>query len=240
MDYVPNTDAQLQEMLRVIGARSFDELIEALPPQIRAAQLDLPKGQAEAAVLAHFEALSAQNRPVTEMTSFLGAGSYAHWVPTVVDAQAMRGEWLTPYTPYQAEASQGTLQAIYEFQSMICELMQMEVANASVYDGASAAAEAVVLALRATGRSRILISETVHPHVRQVVATYLGGASAILQELPSVNGITDLEALGKAMREDVACVLMQQPNVFGCLEPMAQASAMSHRFGRCSSLRFIP
>ncbi len=231
MDYAPNTEAQLEDMLRVIGVDSFEELIEAVPEAIRQPALDLPDGEAEAAVISHFEALAARNRPLSATTSFLGAGAYHHLIPTVVDALASRGEWLTPYTPYQAEASQGTLQVIYEFQTMICELMQMEVSNASMYDGASAAAEAVVLAMRATGRNRVLVSETVHPHVRQVIATYLSGAQAVLQDIPSVNGVTDLEALGKAMREDVAGVVLQQPNVFGALEPMAQASALTHRFG---------
>ncbi|MBI3011472.1 MAG: aminomethyl-transferring glycine dehydrogenase subunit GcvPA, partial [Candidatus Omnitrophica bacterium] len=141
------------------------------------------------------------------------------------------GEWLTPYTPYQAEASQGTLQAIYEFQSMVCELLQMDVANASLYDGASAAAEAALLTLRVTERPRVLVSEALHPHARQALATYLSGARTILQEIPTVNGVTDMEALGKAMRDDVACVIMQQPNVFGCLEPMVQAGGLAHRFG---------
>ena len=231
MDYAPNTDAQLDQMLRSTGVRSFDELIDAVPEAIRHPKLDLPEGQVEADVLADFERLSRLNRPVGETISFLGAGAYHHLIPTVVDAVASRGEWLTPYTPYQAEASQGTLQMIYEFQSMVCELLGMEVANASVYDGASAAAEAVVLAMRATSRPRVLVSETVHPHIRQVIATYVSGAELVLQTIPSVNGVTDLEALGKAMREDVAAVVMAQPNIFGCLEPMAQAAELAHRFG---------
>ena len=231
MDYVPNTEAQLAEMLRAIGADSFAELIEAVPENIRFPQIDLLPAAAEMAVLQRMESLAAQNRMTQNMRSFLGAGAYAHFVPTAVDALASRGEWLTPYTPYQAEASQGILQAIYEFQSMVCQLMQMEVANASVYDGASAAAEAVVLALRATNRTRVLLSEALHPHVRQVIATYLSGAEITLQEIPFINGVTDIEALSKSLRDDVACVVMQQPNVFGCLEPMADASQLVHRFG---------
>ncbi|PIQ84147.1 MAG: aminomethyl-transferring glycine dehydrogenase, partial [Candidatus Omnitrophica bacterium CG11_big_fil_rev_8_21_14_0_20_63_9] len=130
-----------------------------------------------------------------------------------------------------AEASQGTLQAIYEFQTMVCELMQMEVANASLYDGASSVGEAGILALRATERRRILVSEAVHPHAREVLATYLQGAQATLQLLPTVNGVTDLEALDKALKDDIACVILQHPNVFGCLEPMAQAAELAHRVG---------
>ena len=231
MDYAPNTDAQLQDMLRVVGVSSFDELVRAVPAQFRQQALDLPSGLAEAQVLTLCEDHAARNRSLKDITSFLGAGTYHHLIPTVVDALAARGEWLTPYTPYQAEASQGTLQAIYEFQTMVCELMDMEVANASLYDGASSVGEAAVLTLRATNRPRILVSEGLHPHAREVLATYLAGAGAVLQEVPTVNGVTDLEALGKAVRDDVAGMIMQQPNIFGCLEPMAQAAQMTHRFG---------
>ncbi len=231
MDYVPNTEAQLQDMLRTIGAASFEELVQAVPASLRASRGTMGPGLVEAQVLELTGKLAADNRSITSLTSFLGAGAYQHLIPTAVDALAARGEWLTPYTPYQAEASQGTLQAIYEFQTMICELMQMDVANASLYDGASSLAEAAVVSLRATERPRIVYSEAIHPHARQVLATYLSGTSAILQEIPTVNGVTDLEALGKALREDVACVMLQQPNVFGCLEPMEQAAQLAHRVG---------
>ncbi len=231
MDYVPNTNDQLQDMLRTIGVGSFEELINTVPPELHQRGLEIPSGLAEAQVLELCEGLAARNRPMTEQVSFLGAGAYRHLIPTVVDAIASRGEWLTPYTPYQAEASQGTLQAIYEFQTMICELFQMDVANASLYDGASGVGEAAVLSRRATQRPRLLVSEAMHPHARQTLATYLSGAEAIVQEVPTVNGVTDLEVLGKALKDDVACVMLQQPNVFGCLEPMAQASALTHRIG---------
>ncbi len=231
MDYAPNTDAQLDEMLRAIGVRSFDELIHTVPERFRHCALDIPSGLTEPQVLELGEGLASQNRSLQVVASFLGAGAYAHLIPTVVDAIASRGEWLTPYTPYQAEASQGLLQAIYEFQTMVCELLQMDVANASMYDGASSVAEAAVLSFRAMERPRILISEAVHPHARQVVATYLGGTPTVVQTIPTVNGVTDVEALGKALRDDVACVVLQQPNIFGCLEPMAQASDLTHRVG---------
>ena len=231
MDYAPNTDEQLHEMLRTIGVSSFEELLSTVPSELHLRSLEAPSGLAEAQVVELGEGFAARNRSLKDVTSFLGAGAYHHLIPTVVDALAARGEWLTPYTPYQAEASQGTLQAIYEFQTMICELFQMEVANASLYDGASSVAEAAVLSRRAAERPRILISEAVHPHARQVVAAYLSGAHAILQEIPTVNGVTDLEALSKALRDDVACVILQQPNVFGCLEPMGQAGQLTHRVG---------
>ncbi len=231
MDYAPNTDDQLDDMLRTIGVSSFDELIRAVPAELHRRAIEVPAGLAEAEMIALGERLAGENRSLKDTASFLGAGSYAHLIPTVVDAIASRGEWLTPYTPYQAEASQGTLQAIYEFQTMVCELFQMDVANASLYDGASSVAEAVVMAHRTLERPRILISEAVHPHARQAVATYVSGAKAVVQEIPTVNGVTDLEALGRAMRDDVACAVLQQPNVFGCLEPMAQASELAHRHG---------
>lgn len=231
MDYAPNTTDQLQEMLQTIGAGSFEELLQQVPRELQRRDLDVPAGLAEAQVLELCEGLAGRNRPLTEIVSFLGAGAYAHLIPTVVDAIAARGEWLTPYTPYQAEASQGTLQAIYEFQTMVCELLQMDVANASLYDGASGVGEAGVLSLRATDRRRILVSEAVHPHARQTLATYLRGSQATLQEIPSVRGLTDLDALANTLGGDAACLILQQPNVFGCLEPMAQAGQLIHNAG---------
>jgi len=231
MDYVPNTDEQFEQMLRAIGASSFDDLLTAIPAAIRCQRFDLPRGLSEREVLELAESRANENRSLQELASFLGFGAYDHFIPTVVDTLAARGEWLTPYTPYQAEASQGTLQMIYEFQTFVCELMQMDVANASVYDGASAVAEAAVLALRSSGRMRLLVSEAVHPHARQVVATYLSGFPCVIQEIPTANGVTDLDALTASVKEDVAAVILQQPNVFGCLEPMEQASTLAHRAG---------
>ena len=231
MDYIPTTEVETQEMLRTIGASSIEDLLSEIPSEMRCNTLELPGGLSEPEVLALASSLAGRNRSLDALTSFLGFGAYHHLIPTVVEAIAARGEWLTPYTPYQAEASQGTLQMIYEFQTLVCELMQMDLANASLYDGASSLAEAAVMAVRMGRRPRVLVSETVHPHARQVVATYLGGFPCVLQDIPSVNGVTDLEALATAMKDDVACVLMQQPNVFGCLEPMAQAGELAHRSG---------
>ncbi len=231
MDYVPNTEQQLTEMLQAIGAQSFEELLSTIPAEARSRGLDVPSGLSELEVLALCESLAAGNRSVRELASFAGFGAYQHFIPTAVDAIASRGEWLTPYTPYQAEASQGTLQMMYEFQTMVSELLQMDVANASLYDGASGFAEAGVLALRLGGRTRLLVSETVHPHYREVLATYLSGFSCTVQTIPQTNGVTDLEALAAAAKDDVAAVMMQQPNVFGCLEPMEQAGELAHRIG---------
>jgi len=231
MDYAPHTDQQVSEMLGVIGARSFEDLLADIPADVRCKSFDLPPGLSESEVLTQLEAVASGNRSLRELTSFLGFGAYAHQIPTIVDTLAARGEWLTPYTPYQAEASQGTLQMIYEFQTLVCELMQMEVANASMYDGASALAEAALLALRTSGRPRLLVSEAVHPHARQVISTYLSGFPCVIQQIPHTNGVTDVEALSTALKDDVAAVVLQQPNAFGCIEPMAQAGEMAHRVG---------
>ncbi len=231
MDYAPNTQAQLELMRQAIGVDSFEELIGFVPSSLRCGSLNVPAGLAEAQIISLSEQLASTNQSLDRMACFLGAGSYRHLIPTVVDSISSRGEWLTPYTPYQAEASQGILQAIYEFQTMVCELFQMEVANASLYDGASSLAEAALLALKATDRKRLLVSEAVHPHARQVLGTYLSGTSSIIQEIPTINGVTDLEALEKAMRDDVSAVILQQPNIFGVLEPMSDASAVTHRHG---------
>ncbi len=239
MDYAPHTDAQVQEMLRAIGVTSWEELVRAVPEDLRK-PMEVPAGLTEPEVLAVAERLADANTSLQQTASFLGGGCYAHTVPTAVDAIASRGEWLTPYTPYQAEASQGILQAIYEFQTMICQLTGMDVANASVYDGASAVAEAAVLAMHATERPRLLVSEAVHPHAREVLATYVSGSHAIVQQVPTVNGVTDLEALKQSLGPDVALVLLQQPNVFGCLEPMAQAAGLAHQAGSLFAASVYP
>lgn len=240
MDYVSNTDEQLQEMLEVIGVDSYADLLESVPQSLHLKELDLPAGISESEMLQDAEKLAALNQALDRTPSFLGAGAYHHQVPTVVDAIASRGEWLTPYTPYQAEASQGILQSIYEFQTMVCELTGMDIANASLYDGASAAAEAVLLALRQTRRKRILISEAVHPHTRQVIAAYLRGSDTVIQEVATLNGVTDIEALEKSVGDDVACVLLQNPNVFGVLEPCESVSQIAHRNGGLMISSFYP
>jgi glycine dehydrogenase subunit 1 len=231
MDYAPHTDDQIREMLRAIGVESVEALVADIPAEARCRSFELPAGLSELEVLQQAETLALPTKSLRELIPCLGFGAYQHVIPSAVDSLASRGEWLTPYTPYQAEASQGTLQMIYEFQSMVGELLQMDVANASMYDGASAFAESAVMALRATGRNRILVSETVHPHYREVLATYVQGFPCVVQEIPQVEGVTDVEALAAALTDDVAAVLVQQPNVFGCLEPVEQAAELAHRAG---------
>ena len=231
MDYVSNTDEQLQEMLDAIGVESFETLLADIPRDLRASALQLPSGFSESEVVAYFQRLAFKNRSLDQLCSYLGAGMYEHFIPSAVEALSSRGEFATAYTPYQAEASQGTLQAIYEYQTMICELTGLDVANASLYDGASALAEAGLLTTRVTNRPRILVSETVHPEYRQALRTYAQGSTVVVEEVPAPDGITDPQELARRLRDDVAGVLVQSPNFFGALEPLADIAQLAHRRG---------
>src|SRR5215217_6444392 len=171
-------------MLRTLGLTSVDQLFEDIPVELRAASLDLPAPEPELELAARLRALAARNR--TDLVSFLGAGVYRHWSPPAVDQILLRGEWYTAYTPYQPEVSQGTLQSIYEYESLIAELVNLDVVSASHYDGAAATAEAALMTCRATGRRRVLVSRAVHPHYRAVLATYVDGAGLDLDEIPIV------------------------------------------------------
>ena len=220
-------------MLAAIGVASVDELFSDIPPALRADGLDLPPPQPELELAARLEALAARNQ--VDLASFLGAGVYRHWSPPTVDQILLRGEWYTAYTPYQPEVSQGTLQSIYEYESLIGELMALDVVSASHYDGATATAEGAMMTVRQTRRSRLLVSRGVHPHFRGAVATYAGGSNVTVDEIPLVSdgpdaGTTDLAALERMLRdgEPVAGVLAQQPNFLGLLEPMAEISGLAH------------
>src|SRR3954454_14633046 len=170
MDFIPHTDAERQEMLGAIGVQKFDDLVKALP--VFRGTLNVPAGLAEGEVLRLTHELATKNQAPGKLHFFLGAGAYDHFSPAAIPALMSRGEFLTSYTPYQPEVSQGTLQTLYEFQSMICELMAMDVCNAGMYEGASALAEAVLLALRETGRKEVMIPRSLHPDYKAVVATY--------------------------------------------------------------------
>ena len=231
MDYVSNTDEQLQEMLEAIGVESFEALLADIPRALRANGLQVAPGLSETEVVKEFLDLSTKNRSLDQLCSYLGAGMYEHFIPSTVDALASRGEFATAYTPYQAEASQGTLQTIYEYQTMICELTGLEVANASLYDGASATAEAALLTTRVTNRPRLLVSEAVHPEYRQVLRTYAAGSGVIIEDVPVPLGVTEPSALRERLRDDVAGVIIQSPNFFGAIEPMAEQSALAHARG---------
>ncbi|MBD0330151.1 MAG: glycine dehydrogenase, partial [Thermoleophilia bacterium] len=217
--YLPLTDEDRDAMLATVGVDSLDELFRDVPERVRLDRgLALEPPLAEADLVAHLERLAARNVHTGAELSFLGAGVYDHYVPAIVDAILERGEFLTAYTPYQPELSQGVLQAIFEYQTAICELTGMDVSNASGYDGTTVAADACFVAKHATGRTRVVVTEATNPQVRQVVKTYAPGFGLDVVEVAHRGGATDPDELADAVR-DAACVIFQQPNFFGCLEP---------------------
>jgi glycine dehydrogenase subunit 1 len=234
MTYSPHTDADREAMLAAVGVSSVDQLFDDIPRAVRATRFDIPSPLTEQEVRAELTRLAGRNR-LAEV-SFLGAGAYRRLIPAVVDEVVGRAEFATAYTPYQPEVSQGTLQAIYEFQTLVCELTAMEVASASHYDGATATAEAALMACRLTGRNRIAVSNAVHPQVRRVLATYCSGPGVEVVEIPvdlaeAGSGLTDLGAARRAAGGDVACLVVQQPNFFGGIEPMAELADAAHAAG---------
>lgn len=229
-------------MLARLGLGSLDELFASIPEKIRLdGLLELPPALTELELSAHFGELAAQNRSCDRMVSFLGGGCYDHFVPAVVDAIAGRSEYYTAYTPYQAEASQGTLQVGFEFQTICCQLTGLDVANASLYEGATSFVEGALMALSAAGRRRtLLVSETVHPEYRQSLATYLANSDAEIALVPARNGVTDAEAFARRLGEDVAATLVQSPNFFGAIEPIDRLSALAKAAGAATIQSFDP
>jgi glycine cleavage system P protein (glycine dehydrogenase) subunit 1 len=218
MGYLSLTDADRAEMLSAIGVSSIDDLFAQIPQGVRFdRELDVPEALTEVELVAHLSELAARNVHSGVELSFLGAGIYDHYVPSVVDVLLSRGEFLTAYTPYQPEMSQGVLQAIFEYQTVICELTGMDVSNASGYDGTTVAADACFVAKHTSDRSKIVLAETLNPQVRQVVKTFALGFGLDVVEVPHRDGTTDPEELGRAAA-DAAAVIFQQPNFFGCLE----------------------
>src|SRR5512144_1807217 len=212
--YLSLTDADRSAMLEAVGVSSLDELFEQIPDGVRFDRpLDVPEALPEAALVRRLEELAARNADTTRELSFLGMGIYDHYVPAIVDTFLSRGELLTAYTPYQPEMSQGILQAIFEYQTAICELTAMDVSNASGYDGTTVAADACLIARHATGRSKVVVAETVNPQVRQVVKTYAPGFGLEVVEVPHSDGTIDPARLAAAST-DAAAVLFQQPNAF--------------------------
>ncbi|HEY8347581.1 MAG TPA: aminomethyl-transferring glycine dehydrogenase subunit GcvPA [Symbiobacteriaceae bacterium] len=233
MRYIPITAADKEAMLREIGVSSTEELFAAnIPEEVRLRRpLDLPPPRSEMEVVSAIRGLVRDNADTDQYTCFLGAGAYDHYIPAVVDAIIRRGEFLTAYTPYQPEISQGVLQVIYEYQSLICELTGMAVANASLYDGASALAEAAHMALNHTGRRKLVVARTVHPHYRQVVRTYTHASGVEVVEAPLRDCQTDLEQLEGLITDEVAAVLVQMPNFLGYLEPVREIERLTHSRG---------
>ncbi|MDR3752871.1 MAG: aminomethyl-transferring glycine dehydrogenase subunit GcvPA [Terracidiphilus sp.] len=232
MRYLPKSDEERRAMLAEIGAGSIDDLFASIPAEYRIKRdLDVPRQQAESEIINYFRAAADKNS--TGYASFLGAGAYRHYRPVIIDALVQRGEFLTSYTPYQAEITQGTLQAIFEFQTMIAELTGMDVANASMYDGSTGAAEAVMMAVRVTGRHKAVVAATVHPEYREVLATYAQhqGLPTTIVGYDGKSGRVDLAALDAAITDETACVLVQSPNFFGVVEDIPAIAEIAHAKG---------
>ncbi len=232
MRYLPKSPADRAAMLAEIGVRSIDDLFATIPAEYQLRRdLDVPRQHGESEIVDAFRDYAAKN--ATGYASFLGAGCYRHYRPVMIDTVVSRGEFLTSYTPYQPEIAQGTLQAMFEFQTMICELTGMEIANASMYDGSTGAAEAIMMAVRVTGRSGAVIARTVHPEYREVVHTYAQhqGIPATEVEYERGTGRVDLAALDAAITSETACVLIQSPNFFGAIEDVPAIAAIAHAKG---------
>lgn len=226
MRYLPHTPEEVASMLKTIGVDSIDDLFDSIPKDVRLRQpLELPEAMFEPKLRKHMQLLSDRNIHVEEAKSFIGGGAYNHYIPSVISPLIKRGEFLTAYTPYQAEVSQGTLQAIYEFQTMMCELTGMEVANASNYDLSTSCAEALMMAERVSRKKKALIAKTLHPHYQQVIKTYLKNQGFELVELPyDEQGQLDASVLAEKVDDDVGALLVQSPNFFGVVEDVATIS----------------
>jgi len=235
MRYLPKSPAERAEMLRDIGASSIDDLFAIIPEEYRLTRdLEIPRQMGESEIVDHFKAAAAKN--ANGYASFLGAGVYRHYRPVLIDTIVQRGEFLTSYTPYQAEITQGTLQAIFEFQTMICELTGMDIANASMYDGSTACPEAVMMAMRVTGRDGVVVARSLHPEYREVMHTYAQHREAVTggstQEVGfEENGRLELAALDAAVSDQTACVLVQSPNFFGVIEDIPAIAEIAHKKG---------
>jgi len=229
MPFIPHTNEERIEMLAAIGVTSLDELFAEIPPELRCEGLSLPVGLSEQQALAHMTTLAGQN--ATDLTLFLGGGFYDHYVPAAVEAIISRSEFYTAYTPYQPEISQGTLQAIYEYQSAMCRLTDMEVANASMYDGGTAMYEAVMMSLRITGRNRVIVDEGVSPIYRKMLRSYTTNLGIDLAETPTEAGLADRGKIVAELNDDTAAVVVANPNFFGCLDDLTGLADAAHARG---------
>ena len=233
MRYIPNTDADCRQMLDAIGVRSVADLFADIPAAVRLKRpLRIPPALSEADLAKAMGSLAAKNADVGRYSSFLGAGSYNHFSPAIIGHLISRGEFLTAYTPYQPEISQGTLQATYEYQTLICQLTGMEVSNASMYEGASATAEAILMAHRVTGRNEVVVARSVHPEYRQVTHTYTQQINLSFQEVPFTPvGTADLKKAKGLLSDKTACLVVQNPNFFGVVEDLTELAAAAHAVG---------
>ncbi len=242
MAYVLNTRADQQAMLQQIGVDSVDELFDSIPAEYRLSRpLHVPPALCEQELTRHLGELASKNLSTDNAVCFLGGGSYDHFIPAVVDTIASRSEFYTAYTPYQAEASQGSLQTFFEFQTLICQLTGLDVANASLYEGGSAVAEAVLMALSYTGRKgKVLIAQSVHPEYRLTLQTYLANLSTRAVEIPTPAGFLDPDDLKRQLDDDTVCVIVQHPNFFGSLEEVEKLAQAAHSKGALFVVSFDP
>ncbi|MFA5498755.1 MAG: aminomethyl-transferring glycine dehydrogenase subunit GcvPA [Candidatus Cloacimonadia bacterium] len=231
MPYISNTDQDRQKMLKEIGVSSFEELIKSIPEEFRkTGKTNLEKAYSEWEMSKKISDLADKNTSTCKVNSFLGGGIYDHFVPAAVDHIVLRPEFHTSYTPYQAEVSQGTLQVIYEFQTLICELTGMEIANASMYDGATAVAEAILMSVRKNKRMKAVIAGTINPHYLEVVNAFVCGIGIEVVVVPQKDGVTDYAALEELVDDKTTCVVLQTPNFFGNLEDGFKVSEITHKF----------
>jgi len=227
--YIPNTTKDVEKMLADIGLSSTDRLFDDIPDDLKLNRsLNIGEPLTEFDIARYMNNISSKNRSINELTCFLGAGAYDHYIPSLVDHVISRSEFYTSYTPYQPEISQGTLQTIFEFQSLISNLTGMDVANASVYDGATAIAEAIIMATLETRKNEVVISATVNPEYRKVVKTYAKALNVRLIEVPEKGGITDIDSLKEVVTDDTAAVIVQNPNFFGIIEDIRDIEKITH------------
>uniref|UniRef100_A0A7C4XL00 Probable glycine dehydrogenase (decarboxylating) subunit 1 n=1 Tax=candidate division WOR-3 bacterium TaxID=2052148 RepID=A0A7C4XL00_UNCW3 len=233
MHYLPLTPCDEQKILQKLGVKSFEELINEIVPEDLQykKEIGLPPKSSEIEVRKLLKSLVGYNLTTEDFVSFLGAGVYDHYIPAIVDNIISRSEFYTAYTPYQAEVSQGTLQTIFEYQSVICELTEMEVSNASMYDGGSALAEGCHMAYSINGRKKAIIAELVHPFFRKIVQTYTKEYGLEIVTCPSLDGVLDIDTLKKIIDEETSCVAVQNPNFYGNLERMTEISEIAHSKG---------
>lgn len=227
--YLPMTENDKKEMLGIIGVETVEELFSDIPERVRfKGEYQIKPAKSESGLIKELGRLAGKNADLKTYSSFLGAGVYDHYIPTIVDHVISRSEFYTAYTPYQPEISQGELQAIFEFQTMICELTGMDVANSSMYDGGTALAEAAMLSAGQTRRKKVLVSSGVHPESKEVLKTYAKGQYIEVLELPYADGVTDLAKLDEMMNDEVAAVIVQYPNFFGRIEPLKEIEEIVH------------
>jgi glycine dehydrogenase subunit 1 len=233
MRYIPNTEQDRRQMLEAIGAGSIEDLFADVPEKLRLRRaLKIPSALSESELTRHLRAMASRNADADRWSNFLGAGCYDHFSPAIANHLVQRGEFLTAYTPYQPEISQGTLQAQFEYQTLICQLTGMDVSNASMYEGASATAEGILMAHRITGRAEVAVARTVHPEYRQVARTYAAQLGLVFREIAfSDAGTTDLEEVRRALTPQTACLVVQYPNFFGGIEDLAPLSEAAHAAG---------